>query len=92
MTVSYTKHYSIGRPAVGGSLDVWGTELNTALDVIDTSIKSCFLFPFLNSDHRSSLLFKVGDLLKGKVIQANWPFRIAFKCRHCIILVQEIRV
>ena len=40
MATTPTTNYSIGKPTVGGSVDAWGTELNTALDLVDTEIKN----------------------------------------------------
>ena len=35
---TYTAHYNWTKPAVGLSVDVWGTEINTDLDSIDTTV------------------------------------------------------
>ena len=35
---TYTVHYNWTKPAVGLSVDVWGTEINTDLDGIDTAV------------------------------------------------------
>lgn len=40
MATTPTANYNFGKPTVGGSVDAWGTELNTALDDIDTAIKT----------------------------------------------------
>lgn len=38
MSTTPTTHYSFGKPAVGGDSGSWGTELNAALDLIDSTI------------------------------------------------------
>lgn len=40
MSVTYTNNASLGLPVVGNSLNVWGTELNTALTLLDKIILS----------------------------------------------------
>lgn len=33
-----TTHFALGKPVVGGDADTWGSEVNTALDAIDTGL------------------------------------------------------
>ena len=60
MATTDTEFFDFGKPTVGGSTGVWGTELNTALDLIDTTINDV-------KTTADAALARAGGTLTGKV-------------------------
>jgi len=54
MAVTRTTNYSFGKPTVGGSRSVWGTELNATLDQIDAEILKASQAQWVPGDVRRS--------------------------------------
>lgn len=74
MAVTYTTRLSLGKPTIGDSYNVWGTELNTVFDLLDESIISSNFAE--NSTNHSGLNFayKAGRILDGttqRTVTAN---------------------
>lgn len=60
MATNPTGNYEWGKPTVGGSTGVWGTELNSALDAIDTSLQTV-------DDLAAAAMPKLGGTFTGPV-------------------------
>lgn len=61
MATTPTTNFAWGKPTVGASNGVWGTELNAALDDIDTDVQSV-------KDTADGALPKAGGTLTGNVV------------------------
>lgn len=72
MATTPTTNFSWGKPTVGGSLNVWGTELNTALDAIDTDVNTI-------KTTADAALPKAGGTMTGNLVHLTDSYTLVNK-------------